>query len=214
MAIRPLPRVIPVPVLIRSNDHTSVDGVGTLFTLQDTEISGLHVVSKQEAFAHLDKWERSKPDVQQLVRGAALMQRAQREKNWISFQNALDLVQKWVPCVLGDAEIQHIRGSKSWKKAGWAYSGLMSNLLQTTRFTMWYSPKDNRLHPGLFCPDWEVAVYAIVGMDHIRICKKPGCGVPFIPDPMQEYCNPAHGNSDRVARSKAKKRRREKQRKK
>jgi hypothetical protein len=176
-----------------------VDGAGTLFPQKDTEISGLHVVSKKEAFSRLDKWKKSHPERRQLVSGAALMQNALREKDWPRFQNALDLVQQWVPHFAGDAEIRHIRGSNSWKKAVWAYSGLMSNLLQTARFIIWYSPKDNRLRPGLFCPDWEVAVYAVVGMDYIRICKKPGCGEPFIPVPNQECCTQAHANALRVA---------------
>lgn len=200
-------------MLIKSSEHASLDGVGTLFTPRDTEVSGLHVVTKKEAFSRLDKWKEAHPERWRLVGGAATLQRAQREKNWMLFQNALDLVQRWVPHFGGDAEIQHIRGSKNWKEVGWTYSGLMSNLLQAARFIIWYSPKDNRLRPGLFCPDWEVAAYAIMGMDHIRICKKPGCDAPFIPDPMtQEYCTPAHGNAHRAARSMAKKRRREKER--
>lgn len=71
-----------------------------------------------------------------------------------------------------------------------------------------------------YCPDWEVAVYAIAGMGQIRFCKKPGCCVPFIPrffspdkGNEQKYCTPAHANADRAARSKAKKKAKEKRRK-
>jgi hypothetical protein len=210
MATIPLPAVTHLPVLIRSKAGMSVDGVGTLFG-RGTEISGLHVVTKKEAFAYLDKWKCSSPELWGLVRDVARLQLVQREKNWMEFQKVLVQVRKWVPHFGGDAEIEHIRTSRNWKEAGWAYSGLMSNLLQTARFVVWYSPKDNRLHPGLFCPDIEVAVYATVGMDYLRICKKPGCNVPFIPYPKttQEYCTPAHGNADRVARFKAAAKRRD-----
>lgn len=207
MAIRPLPTVTLLPILIRSSNHASVDGVGAVF-FQKTEITGLHVVSKEEAFRQLDKWKRSQPELWRLVGGAATLQQAQREKDWMLFQSALNSAKKWVPHVF-DTAIQDIHGSRSWKKAGWAYSGLMSNLLQTVKFVIWYSTKDNRPQAGLFCPNWAAAVCAVVGMDYIRICKKPGCDAPFIPHPMtQEYCIPAHGNAHRVARSKAKKRRR------
>lgn len=209
MATRPLPTISPLPVLIKSTDAYPLDGAGTLFTTKGTEVTGLHVVTREEAFSHLDKWKRPHPELWRLVGGVATLQRAQREKDWMLFQSALDLVQLWVPHFGGDAEIRHIRGSNNWKEAGWTYSGLMSNLLQTARFIIWYSPKDNRLRPGLFCPDWKVATYAVVGMNHIRICKKPGCGAPFIPSPkapkdgsknVQAYCSPEHGNAERVAR--------------
>jgi hypothetical protein len=208
MAITPLPTVT-LPVLIRSSNQTSVDGAGVLFA-QRTEFSGLHVVTKEEAFRQIDKWKRSQPELWQLVSGTALLQQAQREKDWVQFQNAFDSVHKWVPRIF-EREIQVTRDSRSWKKAGWAYSGLMSNLLQTVRFIIWYSQEDNRVRPGLFCPTWEAAVCSVVGMDHIRICKKPGCNVPFIPEPnTQAYCVPAHGNAHRVARAKAEKRRKSK----
>lgn len=199
MTMRPLPAITALPVLIKSSDRASLDGSGTLFTPQNTEYCGLHVVSKTEAFLHLDKWKRSHPELWRLISGVALMQRAQKERDWALFQEALDRVWQKVPHIFS-AEIPHIRSSKAWKQAIYAYSGLMSNLLQTSRFVIWYSTIDNRIRPGLFCPDWEVAAYAMVGMEHLRICKKPGCGEPFIPGPKtQECCTQAHANALRVA---------------
>jgi hypothetical protein len=207
----PLPAITPISVLIRSSDKAPLQGIGTLFpNAKDSETTGLHVVSKKEAFARLDEWKQSQPERWRLVGGVALMQRAQREREWKLFQKALDSVQKWVPHIFS-AEIEHFRDSRSWKKAGWVYSALMSNLLQTSRFIIWCSPKDLQPRPGLFCNQSEVAVYAVVGMDCIRICKKPGCGKAFIPGPnTQEHCpGGACANADRVARSKAKKKARE-----
>jgi hypothetical protein len=220
MTTTPLPTLTPLPVLVKSSDHLSVDGAGHLFSPQDPDISGLHLVSKKEAFSIVDEWRHANPEQWNLVNGIALFQQALRgrdwadfQKAWAHFQNALDLVQRWVPH-WSDAEIAHIRGSKKWKEAAWAYSGLMSNLLQKSRFIIWYSPKDERHRPGLYCPDWELAVFAIVGMDHIRFCKKPGCGKPFIPrfispngdrDNEQKYCpGGVCANAHRVAQWKAK----------
>jgi hypothetical protein len=204
---KPLPAITPMSVLVKSSDNAPLHGVGTLFpNSEDTETTGLHVVSNKEAFAHLDKWKQSQRERWRLVCGVAEMQLAIREREWAKFQRALDSAQKWVPHVFS-AEIEHYRDSRNWKKAGWAYSSLMCNLLQACRFIIWYSPKDNRPHPGLFCSDWEVAVYAVVGMDCIRVCKKPGCGKAFIPGlSTQEHCpGGACANAERVARSKAKK---------
>ena len=202
MASKPLPPITPLPVLIRSSDSTSIDGAGTLFT-KDTEITGLHVVSKKEALSG-DGWKTLDTKQMQLVSGVALLQRALREEDWTGFQTALDLVQSRVPH-WSDGQIMSIRGSKKWTLARWAYSGLMSNLLQNARLVIWCSPKDgHQLRPGLFCPDWEIAVYAIVGMGHQRICKKPGCGQHFIPGPKShEYCCEKHQNADSQARWKA-----------
>jgi hypothetical protein len=197
----PLPPITPLPVLIRSSDRLTLDGVGTVFT-KDTEITGLHVVTTEEASLRLDKWERTDPERWQLVTGVVRLQQALRENDRLLFQQAIDAVQRWIPHFGGSAEIAHIRSSAKWKKeAAWSYSGLMSNLLQTARFIIWYSPKDEKPRPGLFCPNWEVAVYAVAGMDQVRKCAKPGCEIFFIPEQdTHAYCKPAHGNAHRVAR--------------
>lgn len=202
MATGPLPTVTPLPVLIRSSDHASVDGVGTLFTQKDTETTGLHVVSKGEALIRL---KHAHPDVRRVCIGLTMLQRAQKEREWPVFQEAVWAVRKWVPH-RGDAEIESLRSKVNWQKAGWTYSRLMSNLLQKAHFIIWYSTRDeSRPRPGLFCPNWEVATYAVVGMDHVRRCEKPGCDKFFIPEQdTQTHCTPAHGNAHRVARWKEK----------
>lgn len=200
MTTNPLPTITPLPVLIKSGHEASVDGVGAIFISDRPEISGLHVVSQREAFAHLDKLKRSQPDQWRLVSGLALLQRALKEQDWSLFQNALDLVKMYVPHVF-TAEIHRMRGSGKWKDARWAYSGLMSNLLQMSRFIVWYSSKDQQPQPGLFCPDVLVSVYAVVGMDHMRKCEKPGCDAFFIPSKKEHtHCSEAHANAHRVAR--------------
>jgi hypothetical protein len=211
MVNKPLPTITPISVLIRSNDQLPLQGVGTVFpNARDTERTGLHAVSNKEAFAHLDKWKQSQPERWRLVCAIASMQQALRKREWGLFQTALDLSTKWVPHIFS-SEITYYRGSRNWENAGQVYSGLMCNLLQAARFIVWYSLKGNRPQPGLFCPDWEIAVYAMAGMDCIRICKKPGCGKAFIPGPdSQEHCpGGACANAERVARSKAKKKARE-----
>jgi hypothetical protein len=212
----PLLHLTPIPVLVKSSDTAPLHGVGTLFpNPKDTLITGLHVVSTKEASAYAAKWAQSHRQRWGLVNGLAWMQRAQRDRNWPLFQQALDETKKWIPHDF-ESDISYVRGSQKWKDVGFTYSSLISNLLQTAHFIIWYT-KDNRIHPGLYCSDWEVAVYAILGMDGIRICKKPGCERVFIPrvftpgSNTQEYCpGGACANAERVARSKANKKAREK----
>lgn len=205
----PLPTITPLPLLIKSSDRIRLDGVAHLFDAEDTFISGVHVISSKEAFSFVDHLKDSRPGLWEMASGIALLQGAHRERDWSAFQNALDLVKPAVPRI-GDSSLQGRRSSKSWQVAAWLYSGLMSNLLQSARFVFW-CPTNGVPRPGLYCPNWEVAVYASVGMGNVRFCKKPGCGAPFIPrffspdkKNEQKYCTPAHANSHRVARSKAK----------
>jgi hypothetical protein len=216
----PLPHITPLPLLIESSEQLRLDGMAHLFDSQSTHITGVHMVSSKEAFSVLDRWKLSRPDVWKMVSGIALIQLAQKERDWSAFQNGLDLVKPAVPRI-SDSSLEGRRNSKSWQVAAWLYSGLMSNLLQMARFVFWFPDKaDGVPMPGLYCPNWEVALYANVGMGNVRFCKKPGCGVPFIPrffspgkDNEQKYCKPAHANAHRVALSKARKKVAEKGRK-
>jgi hypothetical protein len=210
MPTTPLPPITPLPVLVKSSDSEPPDGAGHLFDFRDPDISGLHVVTGKDVSSVLKEWERSQPKKSALVNGLAKMQRAQREGNWTVFQNALDSVKTRVPHG-SDAEFSFIRNSRDWGQAAWAYSGLTSNLLQKARFAIWYSTQGKGIpRPGLYCPDWDVAVYAIVGMGNIRFCQKPGCGKPFIARPSsdpkneQTHClGGACANAHRVARWRA-----------
>lgn len=226
MHSNPLP---PITLLVKSSETAPLDGAAHLFHPKDPDISGVHVVSKEEVFGVVDEWKHNDPERRHLVSGIALMQQAVREKDleefrtgWTRFQKALDAVKLWVPH-WSDADLTFIRESHDWRQAAWAYSGLMSNLLQTAQFIMWCPTNTKgeitdvpRL--GLYCHDWEVAVYAGVGMDNIRFCRKPGCGNPFIPrvsadpDSDQKYCPGGKcANAARVAKWKAAHPRRAKQ---
>ena len=110
MATGPLPTLTPLPVLIRSSGRAPLDGAGTLFTTQDTEITGLHVVSREEALIRL---KRAHPDVRRVCIGVTMLQRAQKDREWPVFQEAVDIVRKWVPHFWGDAEIESLRSGLS-----------------------------------------------------------------------------------------------------
>lgn len=204
--------ITPLPLLIKSSERLPLDGMAHLFDGQNTFITGVHLVSDKEALLVLERWKLARTDVWKIVRGIELLQGALKEPDWTAFQDALDLVKPAVPRI-SDSSLEGRRNSKNWQVAAWLYSGTMSNLLQGARFVFWCSAKaDGVPRPGLYCPNWEVALYANAGMGHVRFCKKPGCGAPFIPrffrpgkKNEQKYCTAKHANAHHVALSKAKK---------
>jgi hypothetical protein len=212
MDTRPLPTITALPILVEHSRGLSLDGGGTLFR-KTTDNTGLHVVTKAEAFSFVEKWKKTGSKEWKLFGGLTAIRQAIKDKDWERFQHGIDLAQLWVPHFAG----KDLRSSRSWKWAGITYADLMSNLLQSARFMMWYSStKDGsklKSRPGVFCPDWEVAVHALWGMGSLRKCAKPTCEEIFIPrddDPQedshnsQKFCCDKHGNAVRVAKSKAK----------
>ena len=199
MTNNPLPPVTAFPVLIKSDRNRSLDGAGVLFPPDKTEYTGLHVVSRKEAAIHLKRGS----EAEHVCTALMSLRRKMKERDWPGFREELKQVWKWTPHIF-ESEIDSIRDGK---EAGFAYSSLMSNLLHKATFIIWYATKgEDSMRPGLYCPNWEVAAYAVVGMDGIRKCAKPGCAELFLPkNPQQSHCTQAHANADRVARCKARK---------
>ena len=138
------------------------------------------------------------------------MQRAYEARDESAFRLAVESVWKWVPHV-GSETFHPLKDEKAWKGTNWIYSSLMANLLEGTRLVFLYTEKDEhqRLIPGLYCPSWEIAAYAVMGTGRVRVCLNPKCGRPFIPPSEKEsYCTPAHGVAHRTARSRWRKKQR------
>jgi len=157
----------------------------------------------KDVSSEVERWKTAHPARWACAKGIDQIQKTMREPGeWAVFKSAIDLVQQELP----PWQLKGIRESKNWQTAAWAYSGLMSGLLQDCRFVIWYSTKGKGTpQPGLYCPSWKDAVYALLGMDHIRLCER--CGELFIPRPTsdpkneQRYCpGGACANAARVAR--------------
>jgi hypothetical protein len=204
MATRPLQAITATPVLVKSSDHLTMDGVGTLFLSADnTHTSGLHVVTNKEAFKYLDTKKGS--ESRQIAGNVARFRQALRDKDWHSFKEVHKDVWRFIPHLPGEVVSWSSR-KPNWKRAAFAYSEFMGNLLHEAQFIMWCSMDDEQPRPGLYCPNWDVAAYAVFGMDGVRRCAKPGCRTEiFVPkQPTQDCCCPAHSNARRVARWRAK----------
>ena len=80
-----------------------------------------------------------------------------------------------------------------------AYTWLVTEIIQGARFVMWHSEVENRILPGLYCPDRKSAVFAMGIMKRLRVCPK--CDAPFIPGAGNvDYCSPKHRDAHRVDR--------------
>jgi hypothetical protein len=107
-------------------------------------------------------------------------------------------------------------GGQDLSIAPGGYSSLMTQILKCTQFVIWYSEKDERLLPALYCPDKKTAVFAMRFTGRILVCPK--CDTPFIPIAGNiDYCCIKHRESHRVERFRWRKKQRteaEKQRRK
>lgn len=189
-----------------------IDGCCTLFPSSGaTSFTNLQLVEAEDIWKRLDEWKRSRPKVWLLCAGIAQMQQGFRDKDQTRWQHALDNVWDWVPH-FGRASPPKLLKKTDWKGAGWFYSSLMANLLQRAHFILWYPVQDESwFRPGLFCPTWEIAAYAVVGLDLLRQCP---CGELFVPETVkQNYCTGAHREKYRIARWRDRRRREEKGRK-
>ena len=100
----------------------------------------------------------------------------------------------------------HVGRNISIEWSGWgledapgAYTWLITEILQGARFIMWHSETENRILPGLYCPDRRVAVFAMAIMKRLRVCPK--CDAPFVPGAGNvDYCCPKHREAHRVDR--------------
>jgi hypothetical protein len=206
---------VTLPILVKAETQEEIDGWGTLLPSPGrVESSSLRIVKQEDIWERLENRKTSQPDVILLCGGLLQMRRAYEARDEVAFRRALESVWKWVPH-FGPMKIKPLNNEQSWKRTNWIYSSLMANLLQSSRLIFLYTEKSEyqRLIPGLYCPNWEVAVFAFIGLGLIRVCPK--CREIFIPKTdNQDYCKPAHGVAYRTARSRWKAKQRANERKK
>jgi hypothetical protein len=146
--------------------------------------------------------------------GAVQLKQALEAGDEWALQSASDKVRPWIgdfaefPNIL--LEIDTAAKRASIKRTGTNrrysafvnYSRLLANAFERTRLVMWYSEKNSRLMPALYCPDWKTAAFVVTFMGRVRVCANPKCNAVFVPlTDKEHYCTPAHGVAYRVARS-------------
>ncbi len=178
------------------------DGALFLPSPNRTSFTGLRTVRKADVVKLLETWKRSEPETYRLSVGIAQMQRAYESRDEAAFRESLDIVWKWVPH-FGTTSIKPLCSEKDWMGANVFFSRLMSNLLQSARF-IFMQDNAGQLLPGLYCPDWKIAVAAFIGTGSVRLCLR--CRKIFVPKAdNQEYCTPAHREAYRMSRWRSRK---------
>ena len=142
-----------------------------------------------------------------IVDGAQQLRRAYAERDDYFLERTSQKIERsfqhvsaCVPRFQRECAAKLIRQKGNWPGVRWVYSSIMSNMLLDSRVVMWCSDREGKFLPGVYCPNWRTAAFALLFMDGMRTC--PQCGIWFNPDTSnQDYCKPSHGVNYRTARS-------------
>jgi hypothetical protein len=214
--------VTTLPVLIAVDSAKEADGWGTSFPPDRTESMAVHVVTDDDIDTRLRTIFR--PEELPLFVGAIELKQAYAAKDELALQRASEKVRPWIVGFAPPEEFEvklktrdgralslKSHGQK-WNATRWNYSGLMADMFQNARMVIWFSEKEERFSPALYCPDWKTAAFVMTFLGRIRVCPK--CSTIFIPSADNvDYCSPAHREAHRVARWRDRKKREKKARK-
>jgi hypothetical protein len=203
----------PLPVLVNLGDEEWVkdaDGGRAHFLAGEHSHAFLRLVRSTDVKERLQKI--FAPKEISLFLGAIQLRQALDARDEWALQNASQKVRPWLPdfaeIPTRVLEIDAKRKTASLKITGinhrysgfLNYSRLIADMFAKARLVMWFSEKDGRFLPALYCPDWKTAACVVTFMGRIRVCPK--CSSVFIPsDDKVEYCKPEHGVAYRTARS-------------
>ena len=200
---------VTLPAFVKVESAREIEGWCSLFPDETSEeLAGLREVKASDIRKRAEEWKRSQPKVRRLCVAISMMKLAYGRRDQSAFEQALTIAWNWIPLFSkggGKPGLGKLRGAKAWRSANQMYSGLMSNLLQSSRFVFLHA-NDGRLRPGLYCPNWDVAAFAFIGAGIMRVCPYSKCGRFFIPETAnQNCCTAAHGVNFRTERSRARK---------
>jgi hypothetical protein len=205
-------QTVTLPILVAADTAKEMDGWGTFFPVDRVESMAVRVVREADIKARLRTIFRPK-DLALFV-GAIELKQAYDAKDELSLQRASEKVRPWIkhfalPRELdwksADGRVSITSTGQKWNATRWNYSRLMADMFQNARLVLWFSQKDERSLPALYCPDWKTAAFLMTFLGRIRVCPK--CSKIFIPSADNvDYCNPAHREAHRVARWRARQR--------
>lgn len=200
-------RTVTLPILVAADTAKEMDGWGTFFPADRTESMAVHVVREADIKARLRTIFR--PKDLPLYIGAIELKHAYAAKDELALNRASEKVRPWLPHFAPPREIQGESADgrlsfsstgQKWNATRWNYSRLMADMFQSARLAIWFSEKEGRFLPALYCPDWKTAAFVMTFLGRIRVCPK--CSTIFIPSADNvDYCTPAHREAHRVARS-------------
>lgn len=206
----------PLPILVEVDRLKDADGRGNFLPGDRAEESAVRVVSEEDIKVRLRTIFSPKEVL--LFLGAIQLKQAHDARDELALQQASEKVRPWLPDFvdLRDSQWKGADGRISFRITGMRryaavlnYCRLMSDMFQHARLVIWFSEKDARLLPALYCPDWKTAAFVMTFAGRLRVCPK--CSTMFIPSADNvDYCSPAHREAHRVARWRDRKKREKK----
>jgi hypothetical protein len=204
---RNLVRTVTLPVLVEVDHLKDADGRGNFLPGARAEESAVRIVRPSDIQKQLATIFTPKDAL--LYLAAIQLKQAFEAGDEFVLQQASEKMRPLMPDFvdLQDWESGTADGRIVFKISGMSrdsarlnYSRLLTDMFQGARLVMWFSEKEGRFLPALFCPDWKTAAFVVMLMGRIRVCPK--CSAVFIPSADNvTYCTPAHREAHRVARS-------------
>jgi hypothetical protein len=203
-------QTVTLPILVAADTAKEMDGWGTFFPGDRAESMAVHVVREADIKARLRTIFR--PQDLPLYMGAIELKHAYAARDELALKRASEKVRSYMRAFARPEEFEgnlktedgrevslKSQGQK-WNATRWNYSRLMADMFQSARLVIWFSEKEGRFLPALYCPDWKTAAFVMTFLGRIRVCPK--CTTIFIPSADNvDYCTPAHREAHRVARS-------------
>lgn len=200
-----------LPVLVSADSTKEADGRGTFFPSDRVnESMFVRVVRNEDIGARLKTIFR--PDELPLFVGAIELKQAYDAGDELALKRASEKVRPYMrgfaPPEEWELKLKTRDGrglifkshGRKWNATRWNYSGLMADMFQDARLVIWFSEKEERFLPALYCPNWKTAAFVMTFLGRVRVCPK--CSTIFIPSADNvDYCSPAHREAYRVARS-------------
>lgn len=144
-----------------------------------------------------------RPEDLPLFIGAIELKQAYESRDEFALHRASEKVRPWMKHFVSLEDRMCIatlqRYVAKWGATQWNYSGLITDMLRNARLVIWFSDKDSRFLPAVYCADWKTAAFVMTFMGRIRVCPK--CSILFVPSANNvNYCTPAHREAHRVER--------------
>lgn len=200
--------VTHLPILVEVERAKDADGRGYFLPGDRSEQSLFRVVKRADIKARFRTIFTAKEVP--LFLGSVRIKQALDAGDEFELQRALDAVRPWVPdfADLKDRQWKSADGRVTIATRGMKrysvqlnYSRLMADMFQEARLVMWFSEKEDRIIPAVYCPKWKTAAFVMTFAGRLRVCPK--CNDIFSPKKNGKaggYCSLAHGNAHRIQR--------------
>ncbi len=206
----PLHTVSPLPVLVIAREGDPFSGLANFYSGATRGTQKVRSITKKDLkreISILDHGDRAfLLAILELKKAYEIRDQFDLRRSW---EKALPLLPSPWPGSRADEIEQReffatfFSQTPDWAKFAVAQSS--TKALEDARFVLWFSDKEQRFSPAVYCPNLKTAVFLKAFLGEIHVC--PHCSKPFIPSHKgSDYCSPEHRERYRLIRWRARKR--------